>query len=128
VEGAEEVEVGVPAAAATPVAAEAAAVFRGQVEAAEVSPDQVEAEEVTLDQAGVVSPGNLALPGVLIGPAWSPRGLLPISIEEVAVESLPEIPVRGRDLLGNDWPTAQLNYLRQAGPTVLKPIAPLAVA
>jgi hypothetical protein len=111
----------VAAAAASPVAA-AVAVFR----------DQVEVEEVSPDQAGVgvevVSPGHLALRGVLIGPAWSARGLLPMSIEEVAAEFLPEPPVRAQDLPGNDWPTVHLNYLRRAGPTVLKPIARLAVA
>ena len=103
------------AAAASPVAA-AVAVFRGQVEAEEVSPDQA--------GGGVGSLGHLVLRGVLIGP----RGLLPISIEEVAVEFLPETPARARDLPGNDWPTAQLNYLRRAGATVLKPIARLALA
>jgi hypothetical protein len=100
------------AAAASPVAA-----VEGQVE--EVTPDQA--------GVGVVSPGHLALRGVLIGPAWSARGLLPMSIEEVAAEFLPEPPVRARDLPSNDWPTAPLNYLRRAGPTVLEPIAPLAV-
>ena len=103
------------AAAASPVAA-----VEGQVE--EVSPDQAGVEEVSPDQAGVgvVSPGHLAL-----------RGLLPISIEEVAAEFLPEPPVRAvraRDRPGNDWATAHLNYLRRAGPTVLEPIARLAVA
>ena len=105
------------AAAASPVAA---AAVEGQVE--EDTPDQAGVEEVTLDQAGVgvVSPGHLAL-----------RGLLPISIEEVAAEFLPEPParaVRARDLPANDWPTAHLNYLRRAGPTGLEPIARLAVA
>ena len=102
------------AAAASPVAAVAAAAspvaaVEGQVE--EVSPDQA--------GVGVVSPGHLA------------RGLLPISIEEVAAEFLPEPPVRAvraRDRPGNDWATAHLNYLRRAGPTVLEPIARLAVA
>ena len=118
---------GAAAAAASPVAA---AAVEGQVE--EVTPDQAGVEEVTLDQAGVeevtldqagvgvVSPGHLAL-----------RGLLPISIEEVAAEFLPEPParaVRARDLPANDWPTAHLNYLRRAGPTGLEPIARLAVA
>jgi len=97
------------AAAASPVAA---------VE--EGSPDQA--------GAGVVSPDHLALRGVLIGPAWSARGLLPMSIEEVAAEFLPQAPVRARDLPSNDWPTVQLNYLRRAGPTVLQLIARLAVA
>jgi hypothetical protein len=119
--------VGVAAAAAFPVAAVVAvAAFRGQVE--EVTPDQVGV--VTPDQAGVgvASPGHLALRGVLTGPAWSARGLLPISTEEVAAEFLPQAPVRARDLPGNDWPTAHLNYLRRAGPTVLQLIARLAVA
>jgi hypothetical protein len=123
--------VGVAAAAAFPVAAAVAvAAFRGQVE--EVTPDQagVGVGVVTPDQAGVgvASPGHLALRGVLIGPAWSARGLLPTSIEQVAAEFLPEAPVRARDLPDNDWPTAHLNYLRRAEPTGLQLIARLAVA